>query len=208
MSCHQALFFVLRLSFRSRMETQLLQAVSESCVGGNSRSATGPILTDLRIGWHTSYVPCATRVGHVRSGWFVHGAAVYDATNTSFHWTRNMFVSTTTMKYNRTDIFTNVVILQLHRGYFTQGLSGSEPFTLSHPYAPSVVATYCSACRLLSILETAMKQEPLLCKRVFGFWFNMFSAVVSVQFGFPDGIEAYKKYRLRSVSLYPVRPIH
>src|SRR5882762_517352 len=72
-----------------------------------------------------------------------------------------------------------VVILQLHRHYFAQALNGPEPFTIKHQYAPSVVATYHSACRLVVILELLMKGEPRLCKRVFGFWFNMFSGVVS-----------------------------
>jgi hypothetical protein len=73
------------------------------------------------------------------------------------------------------------VTLQLHRSYFTQALNGPEPFTTKHQYAPSVMATYRSACRLITILDIIMKQEPRLCKRVFGFWFNMFSGVVSRQ---------------------------
>jgi hypothetical protein len=71
------------------------------------------------------------------------------------------------------------VILQLHRNYFTQALNGPEPFTIKHKYAPSVVATYHSACRLINILEVMMKAEPRLVKRVFGYWFNIFSGVVS-----------------------------
>jgi hypothetical protein len=76
-------------------------------------------------------------------------------------------------------MFLYTVLLQLHRNYFTQALNGPEPFTPKHRYAPSVMATYYSASRLITILEIVMKQEPLLFKRVFGFWFNMFSAVVS-----------------------------
>jgi hypothetical protein len=76
----------------------------------------------------------------------------------------------------------HAVILQLHRNYFTQALNDPEPFTTKHQYAPSVVATYQSACRLITILEIIMKSEPRLCKRVFGFWFNMFSGVVGVPY--------------------------
>ena len=71
-----------------------------------------------------------------------------------------------------------IVLLQLHRNYFTQCLNGPEPFSLSHPYAPSVAATYASACCLISGFELVMKHQPLHCKRVFGYWFNVFSAVV------------------------------
>lgn len=71
------------------------------------------------------------------------------------------------------------VILQLHRTRFTQALSGPEKYTDRHPYAPSVVATFTSACRLIEMLTTFMNTAPALCKRVFGFWFNMFSGVVS-----------------------------
>src|ERR1700733_2313550 len=73
------------------------------------------------------------------------------------------------------------VILQLHRNYFTQALNGPEPFTIKHKYAPSVVATYRSACHLINILEVMMKAEPRLVKRVFGYWLNMFSGVVRCQ---------------------------
>jgi hypothetical protein len=75
-------------------------------------------------------------------------------------------------------MFVDAVALQLHRNYFTRALNDPEPYTDKNQYAPSVVATYRSACRLLSILEIMMKIEPRLCKRVFGFWFNVFSAAV------------------------------
>jgi len=74
-----------------------------------------------------------------------------------------------------------LVILQLHRNYFTQALNGPEPFHIKHQFAPSVVATYRSASRLINILDIMMKGEPRLVKRVFGYWFNMFSGVVSYQ---------------------------
>jgi len=73
-----------------------------------------------------------------------------------------------------------ILILQLHRTRFIQALNGPETFTSKHQYAPSVVATVTSACRLIDMLETFLETAPELCKRVFGFWFNMFSGALAI----------------------------
>jgi hypothetical protein len=70
-------------------------------------------------------------------------------------------------------------LLQLHRSYFMEALSGPEPFTLHHKFAPSVMATYRSASRLISTIELLFNQEPHLSTRFVCFWFNSFSAGVS-----------------------------
>ena len=57
-------------------------------------------------------------------------------------------------------------------------MSGPIAFTLAHPYAPSVFATYLSAESLISAVETLFNQEQQLSVRFLHFWFNSFSATV------------------------------
>jgi hypothetical protein len=70
-------------------------------------------------------------------------------------------------------------LLQLHRRYFTEAMSGPEPFDLHHEFAPSVLATYLAASSLISAVETLYDQEPQLSARFLCFWFNAFSGAVS-----------------------------
>jgi hypothetical protein len=73
-----------------------------------------------------------------------------------------------------------LALLQLHRRYFTDAMGCPEGFDLSHPYAPSVIATYLSASNLISTVETLFEQEQQLSARFLHFWFNTFSAVVTL----------------------------
>lgn len=74
----------------------------------------------------------------------------------------------------------SIVLLQLHRTYFMRALSGpEEAFNKRHRYAPSVVAVWLGAVRMIAAMETLYHREPQLSTRVVGFWSNAFSAVVS-----------------------------
>jgi hypothetical protein len=77
------------------------------------------------------------------------------------------------------DSFPLKVILQLHRQFFTKALSTpEEPFTQRHKYAPSVVAIFLSASRLIASLHEFHNREPLLAGRILGYWSNAHSAAV------------------------------
>ncbi|KAG0700446.1 fungal-specific transcription factor domain-containing protein [Suillus ampliporus] len=73
-----------------------------------------------------------------------------------------------------------IVLLQLHRNFFTEALSDFDTFTYQHKYAPSVLATYLSASRLVATLGTMLHREPQLSKRFMCFWFNAFSGAVAL----------------------------
>lgn len=73
-----------------------------------------------------------------------------------------------------------IVLLQLHRNFFTEALSDFDAFTYRHKYAPSVLATFLSASRLVATLETMLRREPQLSKRFMCFWFNAFSGAVAL----------------------------
>jgi len=72
-------------------------------------------------------------------------------------------------------------LLQLHRTYFMRALSGpEEAFNKRHRYAPSVVAVWLGAVRIIAAMESLYHREPELSARVVGFWSNVFAAVVSI----------------------------
>lgn len=74
------------------------------------------------------------------------------------------------------------VLLQLHRTFFTRALSGPErAFNRRHPFAPSVVAVFLSASRMIATVEALFRREPNLTSRILAFWSNAFSAAVSNQ---------------------------
>ncbi|KAJ7781753.1 hypothetical protein DFH07DRAFT_791344 [Mycena maculata] len=73
----------------------------------------------------------------------------------------------------------DIAILQLHRRCFTEALSGTFS-DLHHPYAPSVLATYISTASLIATIETLFDHEPQLSARFLHFWFNAFSATVTL----------------------------
>ncbi|PFH53342.1 hypothetical protein AMATHDRAFT_45610 [Amanita thiersii Skay4041] len=74
----------------------------------------------------------------------------------------------------------DLALLQLHRRYFTEAMSGPEPFDLHHHYAPSVLATYLGASSLMKAVQTLFDKEPDLSVRFLHFWFNAFSAAVTL----------------------------
>ncbi|KAG1879162.1 fungal-specific transcription factor domain-containing protein [Suillus subluteus] len=73
-----------------------------------------------------------------------------------------------------------IVLLQLHRNFFTEALSDFDAFTYRHKYAPSVLATYLSASRLVATLGILLHREPQLSKRFMCIWFNAFSVAVAL----------------------------
>lgn len=76
-----------------------------------------------------------------------------------------------------------IVLLQLHRTFFTRALSGpEEAFNRKHKYAPSVVAVFLSATRMIANIQELYEHEPYLTARILGYWSNAFSAAVSFSF--------------------------
>ncbi|KAL0581182.1 hypothetical protein V5O48_000872 [Marasmius crinis-equi] len=73
------------------------------------------------------------------------------------------------------------VLLQLHRSYFMRALSGpEEAFNRRHRHAPSVVAVFLSATRMIATVEQLYTQVPELSVRISGYWSNAFSAAVAL----------------------------
>ncbi|KAI6041369.1 fungal-specific transcription factor domain-containing protein [Pisolithus marmoratus] len=73
-----------------------------------------------------------------------------------------------------------IVLLQLHRNFFTEALNTCDAFSYRHKLAPSVVATYLSATQLITTLKIMEEREPQLSKRFMCFWFNAFSGAVAL----------------------------
>lgn len=73
-----------------------------------------------------------------------------------------------------------IVLLQLHRNFLTEALNTHDAFCYRHKLAPSVVATYLSATRLIATLKIMEEREPQLSKRFMCFWFNAFSGAVAL----------------------------
>lgn len=57
-------------------------------------------------------------------------------------------------------------------------VSDYDAFSYQHKFAPSAVATYLSATRLIATLKALEAREPQLSKRFMCFWFNAFSGAV------------------------------
>lgn len=73
------------------------------------------------------------------------------------------------------------VLLQLHRTFFIKAVSGfDEAFNRQHRYAPSVVAVFLSASRMIAAVQDLYKWEPRVTSRILGFWSNAFSSVVAL----------------------------
>ncbi|KDR82362.1 hypothetical protein GALMADRAFT_58437 [Galerina marginata CBS 339.88] len=73
------------------------------------------------------------------------------------------------------------ILLQLHRQFFTRALSGpEEAFNRRHKYAPSVVAVFLSASRMIANVSDLYEREPQLTARILGYWSNAFSASVAL----------------------------
>ncbi|KAG6889881.1 hypothetical protein C0995_013855 [Termitomyces sp. Mi166 len=79
------------------------------------------------------------------------------------------------------NIALEAVLLQLHRSFFTRALSGpEESFNRRHKYAPSVVAVFLSASRMIANVQDLYHREPQLTARILGYWSNAFSAAVAL----------------------------
>ncbi|KXN83105.1 hypothetical protein AN958_01776 [Leucoagaricus sp. SymC.cos] len=73
------------------------------------------------------------------------------------------------------------VLLQLHRSYFIRALSGpEEAFNRRHKYAPSVVAVFLSASRMIATVQELFQREPELTARILWYWSNAFSAAIAL----------------------------
>ncbi|KAK2460473.1 hypothetical protein APHAL10511_007520 [Amanita phalloides] len=73
------------------------------------------------------------------------------------------------------------VLLQLHRTFFIRSLSGpEEAFNRRHKYAPSVVAVFLSASRMVATIQELFHREPQLTARLSGYWSNAFSSAVAL----------------------------
>ena len=68
-------------------------------------------------------------------------------------------------------------LLYIHRSYFAQAIREDSANPLRHRYAPSVLATYRSACRLISSLK-GLYAVHNLASRVWFFWSAIFSSCV------------------------------
>lgn len=77
------------------------------------------------------------------------------------------------LPHNSTDL------LYIHRNSFAQAIRAEPLDPLRHNYAPSVLATYRSACRLISGLKGLYGVHPRLCSRQWFFWSGIFSSCVS-----------------------------
>lgn len=71
------------------------------------------------------------------------------------------------------------VLLQLHRSFYSYvlGREGGAPMT--HRFAPSILATFRSACKILENLDQLYMKVPALLTRYTVFWFHAFSGIVS-----------------------------
>lgn len=108
-------------------------------------------------------------------------------------------------------------LLQLHREYLSRVLSGSKSAfvdssgeeldtpelgakiewsdVLMHRYAPSVLATFISACRLIRGLDELFRKSPEFTVRYTVFWFQTFCGAVSQNFYFCAYLVANPCYR-------------
>ncbi|EFI27225.1 hypothetical protein CC1G_15053 [Coprinopsis cinerea okayama7 len=82
---------------------------------------------------------------------------------------------------SRAFIMQKGILLQLHRTFFTRALSGfDEAFNRKHRYAPSVVAVFLSASRMIASVQDLYRREPHITSRFLGFWSNAFSSAVAL----------------------------
>ncbi|KAF9005440.1 hypothetical protein BDQ17DRAFT_1240026 [Cyathus striatus] len=83
--------------------------------------------------------------------------------------------------HSRSLIMQKASLSTLHRTFFTRALSGpEEAFNRRHKYAPSVVAVFLSASRMIATVQDLYHREPQLTARILGYWSNAFSAAVAL----------------------------
>ncbi|KAF5382310.1 hypothetical protein D9757_008470 [Collybiopsis confluens] len=64
---------------------------------------------------------------------------------------------------------------------YESAISGpEEAFNKRHRYAPSVVAVWLGAVRMIAAVQRLYRQEPELSERITGWWSNVFSAVIAI----------------------------
>ena len=71
-------------------------------------------------------------------------------------------------------------LLNLHRPYFAQALNDSPQDILKHRYAPSVLAIYRSAWRILNAVQSAHRTAPGITARISLPWSHSLACAVSV----------------------------
>ncbi|KAF8631863.1 hypothetical protein AX15_002133 [Amanita polypyramis BW_CC] len=69
-------------------------------------------------------------------------------------------------------------LLYIHRSYFAQAIRQDSKNPLRHIYAPSVLATYRSACRLISALRGLFALHPQMTGQIWFFWSGIYSACI------------------------------
>ncbi|KIY70299.1 hypothetical protein CYLTODRAFT_371232 [Cylindrobasidium torrendii FP15055 ss-10] len=69
-------------------------------------------------------------------------------------------------------------LMYIHRSYFAQAISSQARNPLQHQYAPSVLATYRSACRIISSLRGLYISHPNVGDMTWFFWSGVFSSIV------------------------------
>ncbi|KAJ3892799.1 hypothetical protein GG344DRAFT_44607 [Lentinula edodes] len=74
----------------------------------------------------------------------------------------------------------DIALLQLHRRPFMELLNNSEHFDWDREFAPSLLATYLSTSSIIGAVETLFNKEEQLSGRFLCFWFNTFSASVTL----------------------------
>jgi hypothetical protein len=74
------------------------------------------------------------------------------------------------------------VLLFLHRSFFAQVMIENAADPMKSPYAPSVGATYESACNVLSDTLSQFTKNPRLVARIWRIWSLAFSSAVTMAF--------------------------
>ena len=72
----------------------------------------------------------------------------------------------------------NLDLLYIHRVYFALALRQMPSNPLQHAYAPSVLATYRSACRLIMSLKSFYAVHPDFASTGWYFWSGIYSSCV------------------------------
>ncbi|KAK0205495.1 hypothetical protein DFS33DRAFT_1328864 [Desarmillaria ectypa] len=76
--------------------------------------------------------------------------------------------------------YKELMLLFLHRAFFTQAMTEYPTNPLLSPHAKSVITAYQSACVVLQDTRIQFMKKPLLCTRVWRIWTLAFTAAVVV----------------------------
>ncbi|KAE9405690.1 hypothetical protein BT96DRAFT_988202 [Gymnopus androsaceus JB14] len=74
----------------------------------------------------------------------------------------------------------DIALLQNHRRPFMELMSSPEQFDWNNKFAPSILATYLGCSSIIAAVETLFDKEEQLSGRFLCFWFNAFSAFVTL----------------------------